>query len=246
VLYKKRWSDGLHNDFDHIDEFEAKFYCFGGDGGGSSGGGSSSSNDEQQKQAAKEATVDAVQAAAQQSLDAQPTGFRGEQSAAAPAPAPAAASPSMAAVSAQPAAGFGLATIAPEALIPDMAPTIAPTPSAVQSVSFAPMPETPMPEMAAVPTTAATAPSQAYNQATSDRTLGGLASMLGVDLPSSVNIGGYDVGFGSTPGTSGLSGPTVDLGPGTLGIGTNKDMDRFGLGYNVKFADGGIVTLRRR
>ena len=278
MLYKKRWSDGLHNDFDHLDEFEAKFYCFGGDGGGSSGGGSfipkkdspSSSNDEQQKQralstlvgpAAREATVDAVQAAAQQSLDAQPTGFRGEQSAAAPTPAPApeismatAASPSMAAVSAQPAAGFGLATIAPDALMPDMAPTIAPAPSAAQPVSFGSMPAmgpAPAPTMAPAPApsvaqTMPIEPSQAYNQATSDRTISGLASMLGVDLPSSVNIAGYDVGFGSTPGTSGLSGPTVDLGPGTLGFGTDKDLARFGLGYNMKFADGGIVTLRRR
>ena len=43
MLYKKRWSDGLHDDFDHLDEFEHRFYCFGGDGGGNSGGGSSSS-----------------------------------------------------------------------------------------------------------------------------------------------------------------------------------------------------------
>ena len=40
MLCKKRWSDGLNQDFDHLNEFEAKFYCFGGDGGG--GGGASS------------------------------------------------------------------------------------------------------------------------------------------------------------------------------------------------------------
>jgi len=229
VLYKKRWSDGLHNNFDHLDEFEAKFYCFGGDGGDSSGGGGSSSNNTPARDP-----------------DPSPnTGFRGEQSAAAPAPAPAmamatAASPSMAAVSAQPATGFGLANVAPDAFVSSpVAP--APAPSVAQPVSFAPMPE-----MAAVPTTTVTAPSQAYNAATSDRTIGGLASMLGVDVPSSVNIGGYNVGFSSTPGTSGLAGPTVDLGPGTLGVGTTKDLDRVGIGYNVKFADGGIVTLRRR
>ena len=33
MLYKKRWSDGLNQDFDHLNDFEAKFYCFGGDGG---------------------------------------------------------------------------------------------------------------------------------------------------------------------------------------------------------------------
>jgi hypothetical protein len=39
VVFKKRWNDGLHDDFDHLNEFEFKLGCFGGDGGGSSGGG---------------------------------------------------------------------------------------------------------------------------------------------------------------------------------------------------------------
>jgi len=38
-VFKKRWSDGLQDDFDHLNEFEFKLGCFGGDGGGSSGGG---------------------------------------------------------------------------------------------------------------------------------------------------------------------------------------------------------------
>ena len=38
-MFKKRWSDGLQDDFDHLNEFEFKLGCFGGDGGGSSGGG---------------------------------------------------------------------------------------------------------------------------------------------------------------------------------------------------------------
>lgn len=42
MLFKKRWSDGLTQDFGQVDEFEAKFYCFGGDGGGNGGGGGSS------------------------------------------------------------------------------------------------------------------------------------------------------------------------------------------------------------
>ena len=41
MLYKKRWSDGLSQDFDYLNEFEAKVYCFGGDGGGNGGGASS-------------------------------------------------------------------------------------------------------------------------------------------------------------------------------------------------------------
>ena len=40
MLCKKRWSAGLNQDFNYLNEFEAKFYCFGGDGGG--GGGASS------------------------------------------------------------------------------------------------------------------------------------------------------------------------------------------------------------
>jgi len=44
VLFKKRWSDGLHNDFEHVDEFESKFGLFGGDGGDDGGGGGSPDN----------------------------------------------------------------------------------------------------------------------------------------------------------------------------------------------------------
>lgn len=69
MLYKKRWSDGLNQDFDHLNEFEAKFYCFGGDGGDSGGGTSKAEED--------------AKAAAQEP----DRGFRGEQSAAASAAA---------------------------------------------------------------------------------------------------------------------------------------------------------------
>jgi hypothetical protein len=37
-VFKKRWSDGLQDDFDHLNEFEFKLGCFGGDGGSSGGG----------------------------------------------------------------------------------------------------------------------------------------------------------------------------------------------------------------
>ena len=39
MLFKKRWSDGLHSDFEPVDEFESKFGLFGGDGGDDGGGG---------------------------------------------------------------------------------------------------------------------------------------------------------------------------------------------------------------
>ena len=95
MFKKKLWSDAPFPDFEHLDEFEVKFYCFGGDGGGNSGGGSNSnsnSNSEQNQRAdaqepirggrraaavpapsltpAQQVTMDQVSAAAQQSLDA--------------------------------------------------------------------------------------------------------------------------------------------------------------------------------
>lgn len=239
MLYKKRWSDGLHNDFDHLDEFEAKFYCFGGDGGGSSGGGSSSNNTPapdpdpspntgfrgEQSAAptmSREQTVDAIQAAAQQSLDAK----------AAPAPQ-----------------AMGIADMFPDAMVNTPAP--AERPSLAAPVSFAQPTNTGIGSLAdfsgmsvdfGTPVNA----QQAYSQATnpnSGRTLGNLGKALGIDIPDRVDIGGYNVGFGPTPGSPGLAGVTVDLGPGTLGFGTNRKGDAVGLGYNMKFAQGGIVTL---
>ena len=95
MLYKKRWSDGLNQDFDHLNEFEAKFYCFGGDGGGDSGGGGGKSPSKQNKKAAaqepkrgrpapptKQETLNIVNRAAQDSLEAK----RGLQDFSAPPP----------------------------------------------------------------------------------------------------------------------------------------------------------------
>lgn len=80
MRFKKPWSDGLNHDFDHLDEFEAKFYCFGGDGGGGGGGGSSSSSSNTQQQNAQAAAQEPARGRASA---APATGFRGEQSAAA-------------------------------------------------------------------------------------------------------------------------------------------------------------------
>lgn len=76
MLYKKRWSDGLNQDFDHLNDFEAKFYCFGGDGGGDSGGGGGGTATPSPK---KTAAQQNASAAAQEPVRG---GFRGEQSAA--------------------------------------------------------------------------------------------------------------------------------------------------------------------
>jgi len=72
VLYKKRWSDGLHDDFEHLDEFQFKFGLFGGDGGG--GGGGTSKAEQDAKAAAQEPD---------RGMSMPDVGFRGEQSAAA-------------------------------------------------------------------------------------------------------------------------------------------------------------------
>ena len=83
MFKKKLWSDAPFPDFEHLNAFESKFYCFGGDGGGNSGGGSNSNSNSEQNQRAdaqepirggrRAAAVPAPSlppAAAQQSLDA--------------------------------------------------------------------------------------------------------------------------------------------------------------------------------
>ena len=112
MRFKKPWSDGLNHDFDHLDEFEAKFFCFGGDGGGGSGGGGSSSNDTQQQN---------QQAAAQEPVRGRP------QSAPKPAPAPkpVSISPPASLPSSEPVApaqrAVGIAEMYPSAMVPDFA-----------------------------------------------------------------------------------------------------------------------------
>ena len=231
MLYKKRWSDGLHDDFEHLNEFELKFGCFGGDGGGSSGGGSTTSTTQQNQE---------------------PTsGYRGEQSAAAPAPAaPAPAAPSFGpqdSISAGPQANFGsvntssgfapgLADIAPGAMV-DTAPTAAygPSPSAAQQSAFSSAPSFSMPSLADISMVAPSISAPSASTPTS----------VGQAIANAQNMG-----FGSVPGTN-TTGFNDPLGPGTLGTGTNLTGD-IGLGYSMKFAKGGEVhqgigsLMRRR
>jgi len=63
MFEKKRWFDGLQKDFQHLNEFENKFYCCGGDGG--SNGGGSGPTAYQNRNSVK---------------STEPSGFRGEQS----------------------------------------------------------------------------------------------------------------------------------------------------------------------
>ena len=223
MLYKKRWSDGLHDDFEHLNEFELKFGCFGGDGGGSSGGGSTTSNNYSPS-------------------DQEPE--RGRPSPAAPA------APSFGpqdSISAGPQANFGsvntssgfapgLADIAPGAMV-DNAPTAAygPSPSAAQQSAFSSAPSFSMPSLADI---SMAAPSISAPPAAAP-------TSVGQAIANAQNLG-----FGSVPGTD-TFGYNTQVGPGTLGIGTNLSGD-IGLGYSMKFAKGGEVhqgigsLMRRR
>jgi hypothetical protein len=223
VLYKKRWSDGLHDDFEHLNEFELKFGLFGGDGGGSSGGGSTTSN----KYSAS---------------DQEPEPGRPSS----PAPAPQSFSP-QSSISAGPQANFGnvntssgfapgLADIAPGAMV-DTAPTAAPgpSPSAAQQSAFSSAPSFSMPSLADISMAAPSISAPSMSAPTS----------VGQAIANAQNLG-----FGSVPGTD-TFGYNTQVGPGTLGIGTNLSGD-IGLGYSMKFAKGGEVhqgigsLMRRR
>ena len=66
MLYRKKWHDGIYNDCEHLDEFELKRYCFGGDGGRSSGSSASNRNNNSSN---KNETLKNVQKVAEQSLN---------------------------------------------------------------------------------------------------------------------------------------------------------------------------------
>ena len=66
MLYRKKWHAGLYNDCEHLDEFELKRYCFGGDGGGSSGSSASNRNNNSSN---KNETLKNVQKVAELSLN---------------------------------------------------------------------------------------------------------------------------------------------------------------------------------
>ena len=223
MFNKRRWSDGLHDDFDHLDEFEAKFYCFGGDGGGNSGGGSKTPSDQNKRadeqepvrggrrsaaapapslSPSQQATMDQVSAAAQQSLEAKNPAVQDFQDRLAAGQFDAAPQ------------SMATAPSAPSAF--DAVSFSQPTPSGIGS----------LPDFSNLSIGNISAPvntEQAYSAATAPQTVGGLANALGFN--PSVNIGGFDVGFS----------PSIDPSQRSVGLtGT------------VKFADGGIVSLRRR
>jgi len=226
VLYKKRWSDGLHDDFEHLNEFELKFGLFGGDGGGSSGGGS---------------TKPGYDPSAQEPTRGGPTSPAPEMSTISAEKQDVAKGIQDAVGSAvfdsgfydvgpqAPVAGISLADIAPTAMAPGPQTTApGPSPSAAQTASFGP-------SLADISMAAPSISAPSMSAPTS----------VGQAIANAQNLG-----FGSVPGTD-TFGYNTQVGPGTLGIGTNLSGD-IGLGYSMKFAKGGEVhqgigsLMRRR
>lgn len=232
MLYKKRWSDGLHDDFEHLNEFELKFGLFGGDGGDSGGGGSTKPGYDPSAQepergrptspAPEMSTISAEKQAVAQGIQDTvgsavfDSGFFdvGPQA---------------------PVAGISLADMAPTAMAPGPQTTApGPSPSAAQTASFGP--SFSMPSLADI---SMAAPSISAPSVTSAPT------SVGQAIANAQNMG-----FGSVPGTNTV-GYNTQVGPGTLGIGANLSGD-IGISYGMKFAKGGEVhqgigsLMRRR
>jgi hypothetical protein len=223
VRYKKRWSDGLHDDFEHLNEFELKFGLFGGDGGGGGGGSSSPDTKTQNTRAAAQepargrSTVSAAEQVEKSAVDraeiardiqnkvsqaAFDSGFFGNQTS---QTAP------------------GLADTFSNALVENNYGISPSRPSAFDKVSFS-EPSFNMPSLADISKVAPSfsAPSNPFGQ-----------------MKANVE----SLGFGSIPGTN-TFGYNVPVGPGILGLGTNLSGD-IGIGYNMRFAKGGSVPMQQ-
>jgi hypothetical protein len=226
VLYKKLpWSDGLINIFENVDDLEAKFYCFGGDGGSGSGGSNQQTDEapemsaynetgrtpgQQMSQAQAESSMMSALSQANQNnqTDNAVNAFNtfvgsGYQTDDAPSNI---------------GSGYGYSSISNTALAPSpQSPTTSPSPT--DTVGFAIGPTT---------------------SVDTDNGIGSLGlSMNAPTTTEGVMSQATDIGFGSIPGTNTV-GFNAPVGPGTIGIGTNLSGD-IGLGYSLKFAKGGAV-----
>jgi hypothetical protein len=225
VLYKKLpWSDGFTNIFENVDDLEAKFYCFGGDGGSGSGSSNQQTDEapemsaynetgrtpgQQMSQAQAESSMVSALSQANQNnqTDNAVNAFNtfvnsGYQADDAPSNI---------------GSGYGYSSISNTALAPSpQAPT---SPSPTNTVGFAIGPTT---------------------SVDTDNGIGSLGlSMNAPTTTEGVMSQATDIGFGSIPGTNTV-GFNAPVGPGTIGIGTNLSGD-IGLGYSLKFAKGGAV-----
>jgi len=221
VFKKKPWSDGLFPDFD--DSFESRFYCFGGDGGGSSSGGRNEPRQNRYNPAEQEPEES----------------FRGEQSARTaapptrptpPPPRPAPPPPPPPEPDPRP---MGIAEMFPSAVVEPAAPprtAESPLVSYVEEPRFGISGLLDFSDMSV----GFGSPNQVYEDAISlgntglsvgqvppstGQTIQGLADKF--DVPSSVNIGGYDIGFPEIG--PGRLEPTID--PQNRSIGLNYKMD---------------------
>lgn len=223
MLCKKRWSDGLNQDFDYLNEFEAKFYCFGGDGGGGASseptgttfrGGKISEKTKVKssdvlpppprpsgkalKQAERRRTLDMVNRAAQDSL-------RSKQNIApqnVPMPDP---------TTFQPGLGIGEPTM-PTNFQSGLGIGEPQMPTTFQPVSFT----TVVPSISSLPS---------------------IASYPDMTSGMSPNVNTY-----SPPPSQQFSNPfTYDLGTGAS-VTPQLSLDSVGLQFNQRFKDGGVVT----
>lgn len=216
MLYKKRWSDGLHDDFEHLNEFELKFGLFGGDGGGSSGGGSSSNDNSSYNESGRPSPA----APAAQSFGPQDSISAGPQA-------------NFGSVDTSSGFAPGLANMAPAAMV-DNAPTAdyGPSPSAAQQSAFSSAPSFSMPSLEdismAAPSIAAPATPTSVEQAISNAQNLGFGSVPGTDTF------GYNAPVG--PGTLGIG---TNLS-GDIGLGYSM---KFAKGGEVHQ---GIGSLMRR
>ena len=234
MLYKKlSWSDGFTNIFDNVDDFEAKFYCFGGDGGSGNGGSSETQTTEMStyNETGRSPGQSLSQAQAQSSMMSSLSQANQANQAESAINAFNTFVGSGYNTTESPASensGYGYSSISNTALAPSpQPPTTSPSPT--NTVGFAIGPTT------SISTdTDNGIGSLGFNASTTTEGVMGQAT---------------DLGFGNVAGTN-TFGFNAPLGPGTIGIGTNLSGD-IGLGYSLKFAKGGAVQkgiggLRRR
>lgn len=207
MQYKRKWFDGLEDDFAHLDEFELKRYCFGGDGGGSSGSSSKARTDTSNKQE----ILQNVQNVASQSLNNKETERLRNEIMAASSGAPVGPS-------AQIVPGIGLAGAA---VAPPSYSAGQTRPSIAQTASLNVAPSAPA-GILSLPT----APTQTTDVMSAARNLG---------VPVVGNMVGavQNAPIGAIPGTNTV-GYTRPVAGGIAGIGTNLRGD-LGIGYGVKF-----------
>jgi len=255
VLFKKRWSDGLHNDFEHVDEFESKFGLFGGDGGDSGGGG----GDVGSQVDSFSDMPGSVDVASQVDSFSDVPAF----SAAPAAPAPSVDTfAEIGGISPVASKGFGpvdtfaeIGNLAPVASTPMGLGSLSPQqsynpfslaeevaaknraaqqPGLMAAVSGRPdlsFLSANAIDRALAPSSVAVTPQAAREQATAS-----------LNMPS-VDIAGVPVSAGAVPAVGGVGLTTPALG-GTLGLGVGLGGPT--IGFERAFKDGGVVSLLRR